>query len=132
MTKINCDKRPKPHLVKLIQSVKMVTKSSLLIVILLISHCDCIHTPPPLPPPPGYGRHGHYQPQPTYQSTSAFITSPLCVGITSFLIGTGIGFGFGALVFNRYRYGGGVGIWFGKRRRRSIGDSDHIYDNDDD
>ena len=50
-----------------------------------------------------------------------FLSRTFCIGLTSFLIGTGLGIGMGVLI-TRSRYSNtiGGGIWFGKRRKRSL------------
>jgi hypothetical protein len=56
------------------------------------------------------------------QPNRPVINPTICVGITAFLVGTAIGIGIGVLISNnRYRNNGfGGGVWFGKRRRRSL------------
>lgn len=53
----------------------------------------------------------------------------LCVGLTSFVIGTAIGIGLGVLIANnRYRNNGfGGGIWFGRRRKRSVDEANQKF-----
>ena len=60
----------------------------------------------------------------------SMVSPAACAGITGFLVGIGIGIGIGALIFDRpWRHGGvGGGLWFGRRRRRSIYEQ---YDEDD-
>ncbi len=56
------------------------------------------------------------------------INPTICVGLTSFVVGTAIGIGIGVLIANnRYRNGGfGGGIWFGKRKRRSLDQAEEV------
>ena len=49
------------------------------------------------------------------------INPTLCIGFTAFIIGTAIGIGIGVLITNnRYRNGFGGGLWFGRRKKRSL------------
>eukprot|EP00093_Oithona_nana_P011109 11109.XXX_684131_683753_1 [CDS] Oithona nana genome sequencing. len=58
------------------------------------------------------------------QSNRPLINPTVCVGITAFVVGTAIGIGIGVLISNNRYRGVGGGIWFGKRRRRSLGYQD--------
>merc|ERR1712062_725793 len=52
------------------------------------------------------------------QGNRPLVNPTVCVGITAFIVGTAIGIGV-LISNNRYR-GVGGGIWFGRRRRRSL------------
>ena len=58
------------------------------------------------------------------QGNRPLINPTVCVGVTAFIIGTAIGIGLGVLISNNRYRGVGGGIWFGKRRRRSLDDND--------
>ena len=54
------------------------------------------------------------------QGNRPLVNPTVCVGITAFIVGTAIGIGIGVLISNNRYRGVGGGIWFGRRRRRSL------------
>jgi len=65
------------------------------------------------------------------QGNRPLVNPTVCVGITAFIVGTAIGIGIGVLISNNRYRGVGGGIWFGRRRRRSLGYQDNDQEDEE-